>query len=150
MIQQYLPSENSTTSQQPTSVVQPAVQTEITHKFHESVGLNIQLDTGRTVATRCREYSNAVLLSDVPLENNEIFEICIQEVAKEWSGSLRVGLISNENGSWLTSMNLVQGMTSIPVDAWYLTGELFLLSCFFFYTSDEPYILTCFSMFSCA
>ncbi|OXU27740.1 hypothetical protein TSAR_003159 [Trichomalopsis sarcophagae] len=122
-LQQYLPSENSTTSQQPTSVVQALAQTEITHKFHESVGLNIQLDTGRTVATRCREYSNAVLLSETALENNEIFEISIQEVAREWSGSLRIGLISNESGSWLSSMNLVQGMTSIPADAWYLTGN---------------------------
>lgn len=124
-LQQYLPSENSTTSQQPTSVVQALAQTEITHKFHESVGLNIQLDTGRTVATRCREYSNAVLLSETALENNEIFEISIQEVAREWSGSLRIGLISNESGSWLSSMNLVQGMTSIPADAWYLTGKCF-------------------------
>lgn len=122
-LQPYLPSENSTTSQQPTSVIQPLAHPEITHKFHESAGLNIQLDTGRTVATRCREYNNAVLMSDSPLENNEIFEICIQEVAREWSGSLKIGLISNDSGGWLTSMSLVQGMTSIPADSWYLTGR---------------------------
>ncbi|XP_011253372.1 neuralized-like protein 4 [Camponotus floridanus] len=122
LTQQYLPSENSI-SQQPTSVIQPQAQTEILHKFHESVGLNIQLNSDRTVATRCREYNNAVLLSDAPLENNELFEIAIQEVAREWSGCLRVGVLSNETGNWLTSMNLVPGMTSIPSDAWYLTGN---------------------------
>lgn len=104
-------------------MIQPQVQTEILHKFHESVGLNIQLNSDRTVATRCREYNNAVLLSDAPLENNELFEIAIQEVAREWSGCLRIGVLSNETGNWLTSMNLVPGMTSIPSDAWYLTGN---------------------------
>nr|XP_012135898.1 PREDICTED: uncharacterized protein LOC100874771 isoform X5 [Megachile rotundata] len=122
MTQQYLPSENST-SQQPTSVIQLQAQTEIMHKFHESVGLNIQLNSDRTVATRCREYSNAVLLSETPLENNESFEITIQEVAREWSGCLKIGVISNESGNWLTSMNLVPGIGSIPQDAWYLTGN---------------------------
>ncbi|XP_051170351.1 neuralized-like protein 4 [Leptopilina boulardi] len=122
MTQQYLPSENST-SQQPTSVIQPQGQTEIMHKFHESVGLNIQLNSERGIATRCREYSNAVLLSDSPLENNELFEISIQEVAREWSGSLRIGVLSHENGNWLTSMNLVPGMTCIPSDSWFLTGN---------------------------
>ncbi|KYN19197.1 Neuralized-like protein 4 [Trachymyrmex cornetzi] len=122
LTQQYLPSENSI-SQQPTSVIQPQVQTEILHKFHESVGLNIQLNSDRIVATRCREYNNAVLLSEAALENNELFEIAIQEVAREWSGCLRIGVLSNETGNWLTSMNLVPGMTSIPSDAWYLTGN---------------------------
>ncbi|XP_077270706.1 neuralized E3 ubiquitin protein ligase 4 isoform X1 [Temnothorax americanus] len=122
LTQQYLPSENSI-SQQPTSVIQPQVQTEILHKFHESVGLNIQLNNDRTVATRCREYNNAVLLSEAALENNELFEIAIQEVAREWSGCLRIGVLSNETGNWLTSMNLVPGLTSIPSDAWYLTGN---------------------------
>lgn len=122
LTQQYLPSENSI-SQQPTSVIQPQAQTEILHKFHESVGLNIQLNNDRTVATRCREYNNAVLLSEAALENNELFEIAIQEVAREWSGCLRIGVLSNETGNWLTSMNLVPGMTSIPSDAWYLTGN---------------------------
>lgn len=110
-------------SQQPTSVIQPQVQTEILHKFHESVGLNIQLNSDRTVATRCREYNNAVLLSEAALENNELFEIAIQEVAREWSGCLKIGVLSNETGNWLTSMNLVPGMTSIPSDAWYLTSN---------------------------
>ena len=121
--QQYLPSENST-SQQPTSVIQLQAQTEIMHKFHESVGLNVQLNNDRTVATRCREYNNAILLSETPLENNELFEIAIQEVAREWSGCLRIGVVKNESGNWLTSMNLVPGMGSISTDAWYLTGNI--------------------------
>ncbi|XP_044577539.1 neuralized-like protein 4 isoform X2 [Cotesia glomerata] len=120
--QQYLPSENSI-SQQPTSVIQPQAPMEITHKFHESVGLNIQLNTDRVIAARCREYNNAVLLSESGLENNELFEIAIQEVACEWSGSLKIGVVENPNGNWLTSMDLVPGMTSIPIDAWYLTGN---------------------------
>ncbi|XP_076236666.1 neuralized E3 ubiquitin protein ligase 4 isoform X2 [Calliopsis andreniformis] len=122
MTQQYLPSENST-SQQPISVIQLQAQAERMHKFHESVGLNIQLNSNRTVATRCREYNNAVLLSESPLENNEIFEIAILEVAREWSGCLKIGIISNESGNWLTTKNLVPGMGSIPADAWYLTGD---------------------------
>ncbi|KAK9298978.1 hypothetical protein QLX08_007891 [Tetragonisca angustula] len=120
--QQYLPSENST-SQQPMSVIQLQAQAEIMHKFHESVGLNVQLNADRTIATRCREYNNAILLSEVPLENNELFEIAIREVAREWSGCLRLGIVKNESGNWLTSMNLVPGMGSISTDAWYLTGN---------------------------
>ncbi|KZC09170.1 Neuralized-like protein 4 [Dufourea novaeangliae] len=126
MTQQYLPSENST-SQQPTSVIQLQAQTEIMHKFHESAGLNIQLNSDRTVATReynnCRECDNAILLSETPLENNELFEVAIKEVAREWSGCLKIGVISAESGNWLTFMNLVTVMGSIPVDAWYLAGN---------------------------
>ncbi|XP_014472796.1 PREDICTED: neuralized-like protein 4 isoform X2 [Dinoponera quadriceps] len=122
LTQQYLPSENST-SQQPTSVIQPQAQAETLHRFHESVGLNVQLNSDRTVATRCREYNNAVLLSETTLENNEMFEIAIQEIAREWSGCLKIGVVSSRTGNWLTLMNLVPGMTSMPNDAWYLTGS---------------------------
>ncbi|OAD58573.1 Neuralized-like protein 4 [Eufriesea mexicana] len=122
MTQQYLPSENST-SQQPTSVIQLQAQTEIMHKFHESVGLNVELNSDKTLATRCREYNNAILLSEAPLENNELFEIAIHEVAREWSGCLRIGVVKNESGNWLSSMNLVPGIGSISADAWYLTGN---------------------------
>lgn len=123
MTQQYLPSENST-SQQPTSVIQLQAQTEIMHKFHESVGLNVELNSDKTLATRCREYNNAILLSETPLENNELFEIAIHEVAWEWSGCLRIGVVKNESGNWLSSMNLVPGIGSISADAWYLTGNI--------------------------
>lgn len=123
LTQQYLPSENSA-SQQPTSVIQLQAQVEIMHKFHESVGLNVLLNRDRTVATRCREYNNSILLSETPLENNEIFEVAIREAAREWSGCLRIGVLKNESGNWLTSMNLVPGMGSIPTDAWYLTGNI--------------------------
>ncbi|KOC67724.1 Neuralized-like protein 4 [Habropoda laboriosa] len=122
MTQQYLPSENST-SQQPTSVIQLQAQAEIMHKFHESVGLNIQLNSDRTVATRCGEPNDAILLSETPLENNEIFEIAIQEADRKWSGCLRIGVVKNESGKWLTSINLVPGIGSISTDAWYLIGN---------------------------
>lgn len=122
MTQQYLPSENST-SQQPTSVIQMQAQAEATHKFHESVGLNIRLNNERTIANRCREYNNAILISEAPLESNELFEITIQEVAQEWSGALRIGVMRSGLASWLTAMNLVPGMTTIPADAWYLGGQ---------------------------
>ncbi|XP_043671711.1 neuralized-like protein 4 [Vespula pensylvanica] len=122
LTQQYIPSENST-SQQPTSVIQPQAQTEVLHKFHASVGSNIQLNNEKTVATRRREHTNAVLLSETPLDNNEIFEIAIQETASEWSGCLKIGVISNESGNWLKPTNRVPDITSIPTNAWYLTGN---------------------------
>ncbi|KAG7212691.1 hypothetical protein KM043_012968 [Ampulex compressa] len=120
--QQYVPSEIST-SQQPTSVIQPQVQEEIMHKFHESVGVNIELNSDRTVATRCRKYNHAVLLSETALENNELFEVTIQEINRGWCGCLRIGVVSNESGNRLTSMNLVPDLSSIPSDAWYLIGN---------------------------
>ncbi|KAK0166865.1 hypothetical protein PV327_004339 [Microctonus hyperodae] len=122
MTQQYLASENSI-SQQPTSVIQPQAQTEISHKFHESAGLHIELNNDRIIAARCRVYNHSVLLSESALENNELFEISIQEIAPEWSGSLKIGVLENEVGNWLTAMDLVPGLTSIPVEAWYLTGN---------------------------
>lgn len=125
MTQQYLASENST-SQQPTSVIQPQAHAEITHKFHESVGLNVQLQDERQVARRCREYNNAVVLSESALENNELFEVVIKETADEWSGSLKIGVVTKEIGYWLTSMNLVSGLMCIPNDSWYLVGNYIL------------------------
>lgn len=64
-----------------------------------------------------------MLLSETPLDNNEIFEIAIQETAFEWSGCLKIGVISNESGNWLKPTNRVPDITSIPANAWYLTGK---------------------------
>lgn len=64
-----------------------------------------------------------MLLSETPLDNNEIFEIAIQETAFEWSGCLKIGVISNEYGNWLKPTNRVPDITSIPANAWYLTGK---------------------------
>ncbi|XP_043280017.1 neuralized-like protein 4 isoform X2 [Venturia canescens] len=122
MTQQYVPSENSM-SQQPTSVLQPQPQTEIIHKFHQSAGLYLLLNSDRFIAARCKTSNSAILVSELPLENNELIEVSIEEIAPEWSGSLRVGVLSNETGNWFTSMGLVPGMTSIPSEAWYLTGN---------------------------
>lgn len=124
MTQQYLPSENST-SQQPTSVLQHQPQTEIIHKLHQSVGLYLTLNSDRYMAARCKKYNSAILLTEIPIENNELIEISIEELAPEWSGSLKVGVLSNESGNWFTSMGLVPGITTIPPEAWYLTGKYY-------------------------
>ena len=122
MTQQYLPSENST-SQQPTSVFQPQPQTETVHKFHQSVGLYLLLNTERFVAARCKKYNSAILLSELPLENNELIEVSIELMAPEYGDSLKIGVLSSGSGNWFTSMGLVPGMTTIPPEAWYLTGN---------------------------
>ncbi|XP_028393670.1 neuralized-like protein 4 [Dendronephthya gigantea] len=66
-------------------------------KFSESHGRLIVLNEGRTGASRLNaltEFNHAVVISEQPLEDDQLFEVVIEQITDRWSGSLEVGLLS--------------------------------------------------------
>ena len=61
-------------------------------RFHEACGQNIILKDDSTVALRNQSFADAVVFSQRPLEENEIFLFEIEEHQKGWAGHLRCGI----------------------------------------------------------
>ncbi|XP_032236441.2 neuralized-like protein 4 isoform X1 [Nematostella vectensis] len=66
----------------------------VPHGFHPCCGKNVSLENSRWTATRCRDFSNALLFSAKPLHDDEIFEIKVDRLSSQWSGSLGIGVTS--------------------------------------------------------
>ncbi|XP_066930956.1 neuralized-like protein 2 [Clytia hemisphaerica] len=62
--------------------------------FHlnQEHGINIQLTDNCTVATRTESFSNALVFSQRPLQEGEVFMIEITDSKDGWSGNLRCGI----------------------------------------------------------
>ena len=63
-------------------------------KFHPLCGDNIELLEAGLVAVRrspCDEYTSATALTSRPLRPGEVFEVAIDVMVDEWSGSLQMG-----------------------------------------------------------
>lgn len=61
-------------------------------QFHHCCGRNIRLSENNLVATRTQSFANALVFSQRPLEENEVFLIEIQDHQKGWAGHLRCGI----------------------------------------------------------
>ncbi|PSN33663.1 hypothetical protein C0J52_20980 [Blattella germanica] len=96
---------------------------ETTHRFSVSCGKNVILRSGNTVATRVRNYAHALVFSNCPLEPDETFEVCIQEVAAQWAGTLHVGVTSLQISDSYPAGNLPPTISGLSADTWYITGN---------------------------
>ncbi|KAL5014249.1 hypothetical protein ScPMuIL_008519 [Solemya velum] len=91
-------------------------------KFHQSHGRNaIILNHGRTSArpNATGEFNDAIITSNRPLKNNELFEIIVEKMVDRWSGSIEIGvtLIKPED------LEFPNTMTDIDYDTWMLSGS---------------------------
>ncbi|WAR14180.1 NEUL4-like protein [Mya arenaria] len=66
----------------------------ITHRFSMCCGKNISLTTNSCTATRSHNFNNGLIFSSDPLKKDEIFEIRVEKINKQWSGGIRIGLTS--------------------------------------------------------
>ena len=82
------------------------------------------LRSGNTVATRVRNYAHALVFSNSPLDSDEMFEVCIQEVAPQWSGTLHVGVTTLQISDNYPAGNLPPTISGLAADTWYITGVL--------------------------
>lgn len=61
-------------------------------KFHSCCGKNIELENNNLTAKRIQSFANALVFSQRPLEENEIFLIEIEKLEIGWAGNLRIGI----------------------------------------------------------
>ena len=71
----------------------PMLATEVVHRFSPVISTkNVELTNNNSTAVRARNSSNAVILSSMPLQEDDVFEIRLEEVQRQWSGALRFGV----------------------------------------------------------
>ncbi|XP_067658409.1 neuralized-like protein 4 isoform X2 [Haliotis asinina] len=69
-----------------------ALNSEITHRFSNCCGKNIVIKNNGCTANRVRNFNHGVVFSSEPLKYDELFEIKVEEVSNQWSGSIHIGL----------------------------------------------------------
>ncbi|XP_038642637.1 neuralized-like protein 4 [Scyliorhinus canicula] len=64
----------------------------IAHRFHSNCGKNVALQNDGCRAVRIHGFSHGVVLGLKELRSDEVFEVKIDEIDEQWSGSLHMGL----------------------------------------------------------
>ena len=76
------------------SVIRKPSDRQLLH-FHNLHGYNVIISNDGLTASRPyahNEFNNAVVLTDRPLRNNELFEVAIEKMIDRWSGSIEIGM----------------------------------------------------------
>ncbi|KAB7508105.1 Neuralized-like protein 4 [Armadillidium nasatum] len=91
-------------------------------RFHHLHGRNARITRGGLVAQRPNgsgEFNDAIVMSNRPLHDGEIFEVMIEKMVDRWSGSLEAGVtaIAPEQ------IDFPSTMTDIDYETWMLSGS---------------------------
>uniref|UniRef100_A0ABM5GQC4 Neuralized-like protein 4 n=1 Tax=Pogona vitticeps TaxID=103695 RepID=A0ABM5GQC4_9SAUR len=90
-------------------------------RFHHLHGNNAVITNGGRTALRqnCRsEFNDAIVISNRPLRDGELFEIIIQKMVDRWSGSIEAGVTAIRP----EDLEFPNTMTDIDYDTWMLSG----------------------------
>ena len=90
---------------------------EVTHRFSHCCGKNVQITSNGSTACRSQNFNHGLIFSSDPLKRDEIFEIKIEKLSKQWSGSLRIGLTS-------MAISDTTPASSVPLSSLDLTSKL--------------------------
>lgn len=66
-------------------------------RFHHLHGTNATvMNNGKTAArpNATGEFNDAIVMSNRPLKDNELFEVVIEKMVDRWSGSIEAGMLS--------------------------------------------------------
>ena len=91
-------------------------------RFHSKHGRNCSLDDYSLTACRpdaSSEFSDAILMTNRRLADNEVFEIRIDSLLPQWSGSLEIGLTPQDP----EKMTFPKTMTQIYQSIWMISGS---------------------------
>ncbi|XP_068700240.1 neuralized-like protein 4 isoform X2 [Montipora foliosa] len=88
--------------------------------FHKNCGQFIALDSNRTTARRVDSYNHGVVLSEKPLPDNHLFQVCIRKLNSRWTGSVMIGVTAQDPDS-LTS--LPSTANSIKISPWIVVNN---------------------------
>jgi neuralized-like protein 4 len=64
-------------------------------RFHHVHGKNARIVNSGLTALRPRplsEFNDAIVFSNRPLRDGELFEVCLDSIVDRWSGSIEIGL----------------------------------------------------------
>ncbi|CAI9734857.1 Hypothetical predicted protein [Octopus vulgaris] len=91
-------------------------------RFHNFHGNNATvMNNGKTAArpNAAGEFNDAIVMSNRPLKDSELFEVVIERMVDRWSGSIEAGvtLIKPEE------LKFPATMTDIEYDTWMLSGS---------------------------
>ena len=79
--------------------------------FHHLHGTNSSiLNNGQTAMrpNATGEFNDAIVISNRPLKDNELFEVLIEKMVDRWSGSIEAGTFQSETYYWyLLYMNSI-------------------------------------------
>uniref|UniRef100_T1IVE5 NHR domain-containing protein n=1 Tax=Strigamia maritima TaxID=126957 RepID=T1IVE5_STRMM len=98
-----------------------AGRSETTHQLSLCYGKNIVLRDNNSTACRIRNFNHGLLFSALPLETEELFEVRIDQIARQWSGSLHIGLTT-------LSVSDTFSMSLLPSCAFELGGDTWLIA----------------------
>eukprot|EP00095_Tigriopus_kingsejongensis_P009407 maker-scaffold143_size313727-snap-gene-1.19 protein:Tk09407 transcript:maker-scaffold143_size313727-snap-gene-1.19-mRNA-1 annotation:"neuralized-like protein 4-like" len=91
-------------------------------RFHHLHGRNARISNNGLTASRPNalgEFNDAIVISNRPLRDGELFEIVIERMVERWSGSIEAGLtlIRPED------LEFPNTMTDIDYETWMLSGS---------------------------
>ncbi|KAE8620829.1 hypothetical protein XENTR_v10010491 [Xenopus tropicalis] len=90
--------------------------------FHSNCGQKASIINGGRTALRPHatdDFNHGVVLSNRPLQNNEVFQVRIDKMVDKWAGSIEIG-VTTHNPAYL---QLPSTMTNLRSGTWMMTGN---------------------------
>ena len=103
----------------------PMLATEVVHRFSPVISTkNVELTNNNSTAIRSRNSSSAVVLSTMPLQEDDVFEIRLEEVQRQWAGALRFGVTTQTPSPPQNQERLapLKDLSSLSGDVFWLDG----------------------------
>ena len=91
-------------------------------RFHHLHGRNARISNSGLTASRqnaLSEFNDAIVMSNRPLREGEMFEIQVERMVDRWSGSIEAGVTSIKP----EELEFPNTMTDIDYDTWMLSGS---------------------------
>ncbi|KAJ8912133.1 hypothetical protein NQ315_013222 [Exocentrus adspersus] len=96
-------------------------------RFHHVHGKNARIVNNGLTALRPRplaEFNDAIVFSNRPLRDGELFEICIDNIVDRWSGSIELGVTAVRPDD----IELPSTATDLCRDTWMLSGSSVMIN----------------------
>ncbi|XP_060517593.1 neuralized-like protein 4 isoform X2 [Cylas formicarius] len=96
-------------------------------KFHHIHGKNIRIVNNGLTALRPRplaEFNDAIVFSNRPLKEGELFEVILDTVVDRWSGSIELGVTAVRPDE----IELPSTATDLNKDTWMLSGSSIMIN----------------------
>ncbi|XP_014669095.1 PREDICTED: neuralized-like protein 4 [Priapulus caudatus] len=90
--------------------------------FHQQHGKNAVITAGGLTASRPNahgEFNDAIVMSNRPLGDGEVFEVMIEKMVERWSGSIEAGMTTIKPDE----LEFPNTMTDIDYETWMLSGS---------------------------